>query len=237
MTGHKHSENLTKPPAFDPPSRNKIRKVISKRSRERFGRYHLALFALFLAVWVWAAIDPVYRDDWWLENLLVFAGVPFLAWLGQRVPFSRASWALVTLFMILHVVGSHYTYAEVPFGFALERRLGLARNPYDRLVHFLFGLLFARPLRELYVLRAGARGFWSGYLPVAQTLAFSAFYEALEWAATEIVHPEAGIAFLGAQGDEWDAQKDSALACLGAILGTLALARAERRAGARPSSS
>lgn len=206
-------------------------------ARARFERAHAALLALFAAVWIWAAIDPVYRDDWWLENLLVFAGVPFLVWLGPRVPFSRLSWALVTLFMILHVVGSHYTYAEVPAGFALQSGLGLARNPYDRIVHFLFGLLFALPLRELFVRRAGARGFWSDYLPVAQTLAFSALYEALEWAATEIVHPEAGIAFLGAQGDPWDAQRDSVLAGLGAIVGTLACRRfAPRLAGAQPSS-
>jgi putative membrane protein len=191
---------------------------VSPRARQGLDRYHLGLGALFLTVWIWAAIDPVHRDDWWLENLLVFAGVPLFAWLGPRARFSRLSWALITLFMILHVIGSHYTYAETPLGFAIQGWLGLARNPYDRIVHFLFGLLLALPMREMFVNLAGVRGGWSFYLPVAQTLACSAFYETLEWAATEVVASEAGIAFLGAQGDVWDAQKDTALALLGAVV-------------------
>ena len=186
--------------------------------RGHYERFHLALFGAFLAVWVWAAIDPLFRDDWWLENLLVFLGVPLIVGLGFYFRLSKLSYCLLTLFMILHVVGSHYTYAEVPFGFTLQRWLGAERNMYDRLIHFGFGLLLAYPVREVFVRITRARGVWALYLPLELCLAFSALYEVLEWAAAARVSPEAGLAFLGAQGDIWDAQKDMALAGLGALV-------------------
>lgn len=185
--------------------------------KRRFSRYHLFLLAVFLAAWGWAAIAPVYPDDWWLENVLVFLGVPLIVVLGFYFRLSDLSYTLITVFMVMHVVGSHYTYAEVPFGFSLQRWFGAERNLYDRLVHFCFGLLLAYPVREVFVRITRARGFWTYYLPVELTLAFSAIYELIEWAAAARVSPEAGLAFLGAQGDVWDAQKDMALAGLGSV--------------------
>ena len=187
-------------------------------AKRRFSRYHLVLLALFLAVWIWSAIHPVFPDDWWLENILVFAGVPLIVGLGFYFRLSNLSYTLITVFMMLHAVGSHYTYAEVPFGFTLQNWFGAERNMYDRLVHFSFGLLLAFPVREVFVRITRARGVWSYYLPVELTLAFSAIYELMEWAAAAGVPPEAGLAFLGAQGDVWDAQKDMGLAGLGAIV-------------------
>jgi putative membrane protein len=187
-------------------------------TKRRFSRYHLALLALFLAVWAWSAIDPVFPDDWWLENILVFAGVPLIVGLGFYFRLSNLSYTLITVFMMLHAVGSHYTYAEVPFGFTLQNWFGAERNMYDRLVHCSFGLLLAYPVREVFVRITRARGVWSYYLPVELTLAFSAIYELMEWAAAAGVPPEAGLAFLGAQGDVWDAQKDMGLAGLGSIV-------------------
>jgi putative membrane protein len=180
--------------------------------------YLLALFLAFAAVWVWAAIRPVFPDDWLLENYLVFAGVPLIVVLGRWFRLSLISYTLLTLFMILHVVGSHYTYAEVPFGVTLQRWVGADRNMYDRLVHFCFGFLVAYPVREVFIRISRARGFWNYYLPIELTLAFSALYEIIEWLAAVKVNPEAGLAFLGAQGDVWDAQKDMGLAGLGAVL-------------------
>lgn len=184
----------------------------------RFTRYHLVLLAVFLAAWVWAAVDPVYPGDWWLENVLVFLGVPLVIGLGFYFRLSNLSYTLVTIFLVLHVIGSHYTYAEVPFGEVLKRWFDSDRNLYDRLVHFSFGLLLAYPVREVFVRITRARGVWAYYLPVELTLAFSAIYELIEWAAAAWVAPEAGLAFLGAQGDVWDAQKDMALAGLGSII-------------------
>ena len=190
-------------------------------AKRRFSRYHLALLLHFLVVWVWAAIDPVFPDDWWLENILVFAGVPLIVGLGFYFRLSNLSYTLITIFMVMHVVGSHYTYAEVPFGETLRAWFGAERNMYDRLVHFSFGLLMAYPVREVFVRITRARGVWSYYLPVELTLAFSAIYELIEWAAAAGVDPAAGLAFLGAQGDVWDAQTDMALAGLGSLVAML----------------
>ncbi len=123
--------------------------------------------------------------------------------------------------MILHVIGSHYTYAEVPFGDTLQNWLGAERNMYDRLVHFSFGFLLAYPMREAFIRITRAKGFWGYYLPLDLTLSFSALYEIVEWLAVRSVDASAGIAFLGAQGDVWDAQKDMGMAGLGALLAML----------------
>jgi putative membrane protein len=188
-------------------------------SMRRLGRYHMALLLIFLAAWTWAAIKPAYRADWLLENYLVFISIPLIVGLAFYFRLSRISYTLITIFMVLHVIGSHYTYAEVPFGFTLQRWFGSDRNMYDRLVHFCFGLLIAYPVREVFMRLSRARGFWSYYLPVELTLAFSAIYELIEWAAAVVVSPQAGLAFLGAQGDIWDAQKDMAMAGLGSLVG------------------
>jgi putative membrane protein len=193
-------------------------KEVSRTVKRSFTRYHLILLVSFLAVWTWAAIDPVFPDDWWLENILVFLGVPFIIGLGFYFRLSNLSYTLITIFMILHAIGSHYTYAEVPFGFTLQSWFGAERNMFDRLVHFLYGLLLAYPVREVFVRITRARGVWSFYLPIELTLASSAIYELIEWLAAAGVDPEAGLAFLGAQGDVWDAQKDMALAGLGSII-------------------
>jgi putative membrane protein len=137
---------------------------------------------------------------------------------------SDTSYGLITLFMILHVIGSHYTYAEVPFGDTLQTWLGASRNMYDRLVHFSFGFLLAYPIHETFLKVARAKGFWSYFLPIDLTLSFSAIYEVIEWISVEAVDPEAGIAFLGSQGDVWDAQKDMGLAGLGALIAMLVVA-------------
>jgi putative membrane protein len=150
--------------------------------------------------------------------VLIFLGVPLVIGLGFYFRLSNLSYTLITIFLVLHVIGSHYTYAEVPFGDTLQRWFDSDRNLYDRLVHFSFGLLLAYPVREVFVRITRARGVWSFYLPIELTLAFSAIYELMEWAAAVVVAPEAGLAFLGAQGDVWDAQKDMALAGLGSIL-------------------
>ena len=121
-------------------------------------RYQWSLLGIFLVFWTWAAINPVHPDDWLLENYLVFLFVPVIILLGRYFRLSNLSYTLITVFMILHVIGSHYTYAEVPFGDTLGSWLGTDRNMYDRLVHFSFGLLLAYPLREMFFRVAKARG-------------------------------------------------------------------------------
>jgi putative membrane protein len=181
-------------------------------------RYKTFLLVVFVLVWIWAAIGPTYRHDWLLENYLVFIFVPFILILGRYFKLSNVSYTLITVFMVLHVIGSHYTYAEVPFGYQLQEWFGSNRNMYDRVVHFSFGFLLAYPMREIFIRVSQVKGFWSYYLPLDLTFAFSAVYEIIEWLAAANVDPAAGLAFLGSQGDIWDAQKDMLMAGIGAII-------------------
>ena len=188
--------------------------------------YVSTLAALFLAEWVVLAINPLHRDDWFLENLLLFLVVPILALTYQRFPFSRFSYTLLFLFGCLHVVGAHYTYAEVPYDSwwesvtsrSLNELLGWQRNNFDRFVHFCYGLLVAYPIREVYLRIAGVRGFWSYAFPLTFIMATSMTFELAEWAAATVVGGDLGIAYLGTQGDVWDAHRDMALASLGGVV-------------------
>ncbi len=181
-------------------------------------KYKWFLVIAFVIAWAWAAYHPIFPHDWLLENYLVFIFVPIILISGYYFKLSNVSYTLITLFMILHVIGSHYTYARVPFGDTLQHWLGSSRNMYDRLVHFSFGFLLAYPMREIFVRITKAKGFWGFYLPLDIVLSFSALYEIIEWWTARNVSPEAGIAFLGAQGDIWDAQKDMLAAGIGALI-------------------
>jgi putative membrane protein len=174
-----------------------------------------------LLLWIVLSIAPVNRHDWLLENLLVFFYGALLVLTYQRFTFSNTSYVLFSIFMSLHLVGAHYTYSEVPFGFWLQDTLELSRNHYDRIVHFSFGLLIAYPFRELLMRATGILQSWSYIMAVTVVLAFSAFYEILESIVAILVDPELGMAYLGTQGDEWDAQKDSFLAFSGSLIAML----------------
>lgn len=181
------------------------------------GSLPLILLGGYLVLWIWLAIAPFDRHDWLLENLLAVTFVGLLVATHRRFRFSNFSYVLLALFMGLHAIGAHYTYAEVPFGFWLKDVSALTRNPFDRIVHFAFGLLLVYPLRELLVRTAGVQGFWAVYLPISGTLAQSGFFEVVEAIVAQVVSPDLGTAYLGTQGDEWDAQKDMVAALLGAL--------------------
>jgi putative membrane protein len=180
------------------------------------------LFAIEFAV---LAIGPVSRSDWLLENALSVAAVGALALTYRRFRFSRISYTLIFVFLSLHEVGAHYTYSRVPYdaafqrwlGFSLDAALGFDRNMYDRLVHFSYGLLLAYPIREIFLRIVDVRGFWGYFLPLDLTMSTSMIYELVEWGAAMAFGSELGQAYLGTQGDVWDAQKDMALASLGAL--------------------
>lgn len=189
-------------------------------------RYALILLALFAAVFVALAIEPNHRDDWALENVLVVIGIITLVATYRRFPFSRVSYTLIFIFLCVHEVGSHYTYSEVPynawtealFGKSLNDMLGWQRNHFDRLVHFLYGLLIAYPLREVFLRIAAVRGFWGYFLPLDFTMSTSMIYELIEWGAAVLFGGDLGDAFLGTQGDIWDAHKDMLLASIGGAI-------------------
>lgn len=172
--------------------------------------------ATFVLAWTLAAIEPRFPRAWMLENLPVFAAVPLALLAHRSGRLSDRAWMQVTAFMLLHVYGSHYTYANTPLGFHLRDALHLSRNHYDRIAHFAFGLLFLRPMRELLGL-PGSRA-RALVVSVGMIGAASLLYEQLEWITATIADPAAGIAFLGVQGDVWDAQKDATCASVGSIV-------------------
>jgi len=155
---------------------------------------------------------------------LVFLFFPLILFVGHCFELSNVSYTLIALFGTLRVIGSHYTYSLVPFGYTLQHWFGSERNMYDRLVHFSFGFLLAYPVREAFLRIAKVRGFWGYYLPLDVILALSAIYEIIEWIVAAKVDPKSGLAFLGSQGDVWDAQKDMLLAGIGAFLTMLFVA-------------
>jgi putative membrane protein len=175
------------------------------------------------------AISPVSRSTWLLENLLVVVLVGFLALTYRRFRFSRISYTLMFVFLSLHEIGAHYTYSLVPydaawqrlFGFSLNEALGFERNHFDRAIHFAYGLLFAYPIREIFLRVADVRGFWGVFLPLDLTMSTSMIYELVEWGAAVVFGGELGQSYLGTQGDIWDAHKDMALASLGALVAML----------------
>ena len=189
-------------------------------------RYLLILAVLFFIWWLILAINPYYRQDWALENVVVGFAVLFIAATYRKMPLSRISYTLIFIFLCLHEIGAHYTYSETPydewfqalFGFSINQLLGLQRNQYDRVIHFLYELLLAYPLRELFIRIAEVRGFWAYFLPLSVTMAFSALFELFEWAAALVFGGDLGIAYLGTQGDVWDSNKDMAMAGLGALI-------------------
>jgi len=195
-------------------------------SRMSNKRYLAILTGLFLVEAVIVAIKPWYPQDWMLENVLPVIFLAYLWGTVNKLTMSKVSYTLIFIFMAFHELGSHYTYAEVPydaafksiFGVGLNSLVGWERNNFDRIVHFLYGLLLAYPIRELYFRIADARGFWGYFLPLEFTMATSMLYELIEWGAANVVGGDLGMAYLGTQGDIWDAHKDMALASLGALV-------------------
>lgn len=202
-----------------------------------YDKYTLSLLALFLVWWGALAANPLYRQDWMLENVLLLPAAALLVWGWRRRLFSRTSHTLIFLFLCLHETGAHYTYARVPYdewwraltGGTFNEMMGWRRNHFDRLLHFLYGLLCAYPFREIFLRLAGAKGFWSYFFPLDIMLSSSALFELIEWAAAEVFGGELGEAYLGTQGDGWDAHKDMALAGLGALVAMVVIALVNSR--------
>lgn len=184
-------------------------------------RQLIGILVVLTTVWLLAAINPHDRRDWLLENLLVFVFFALLPLTARRYRFSLPSYWLFTAFMCLHLYGAHYTYSHTPLGFWLQEVFDLPRNHYDRVVHFSFGLLLTYPFLELLRDRARLSGVWLNLLTLATVVALSTGYELLEMLTALVVEPELGAAFLGTQGDEWDAQKDTGLALIGSIIALL----------------
>ena len=196
-----------------------------KKAEANHIHYAEVLGAIFALWWLFLAFNVYDRKDWMLENLLAVVAVAYLCFTARRFPLSRVSYTLLFLFLCLHEVGAHYTYAEVPynrwfeavFGQTFNSLVGWDRNNFDRVIHFSYGLLLAYPIREAFLRIAQVKGFWGYFLPLDVTMSTSMLYELVEWIVAEVFGGELGMAYLGTQGDLWDAHKDMGLATLGAL--------------------
>lgn len=187
--------------------------------------WHWGLLLACIAVLIWSGIEPRDRLTWVLEVFPAVVGIGILIAFYQRFRFTSLVYVLVALHAIVLMVGGHYTYAHVPLGDWVGELVGWERNHYDRLGHFMQGFVPALITREV-LLRCTPlrRGGWLFVLVLSVALAFSAFYEMLEW-WTALLSGEAGHAFLGTQGAIWDTQWDMFLAMCGAIMAQLLFAR------------
>jgi len=188
--------------------------------------YLTFLLILFAIEWITLAIKPLDRHDWILENVLTVAAIIIIVTTFKKFPLSRISYTLIFIFLWLHTIGSHYTYAEVPYdqwfqsltGKTFNEMVGWERNNFDRVIHFTYGLLLAYPIREVFIRIVNVKGFWGYFLPLDLTMSSSMLYELVEWGVAMKFGGGLGMTYLGTQGDIWDAQKDMALASIGALI-------------------
>ena len=178
----------------------------------------LLFIFIFCAIWINSFVATNDYENWWIENILTFLSIVFLIFTYKYYRFSIGSYFFIILFLSLHVYGSKYTYADNVLGHWLKEILKLSRNPYDRIVHFSFGLLLYFPLNEFFNKWVKYPQTISNYFPVVLILALSGGFEIIEWLVADVFFKEHGEAYLGTQGDVWDAQKDIALAFVGSII-------------------
>jgi putative membrane protein len=187
------------------------------------------LSVIVVATLSWSAVHPVDWLTWWMEVSWVLVGFPIVAWLALRYGITRILLVLLTMHAVILVIGGHYTYEKVPAGLWVQEWFDLARNDYDRLGHFVQGFVPALIARELLRRTSPLQpGRWIAILCIASALAFSAIFEMIEWGSSVALGASAD-AFLGTQGDPWDAQWDMLCALIGAICSMATLSRLHER--------
>ncbi len=186
--------------------------------------YPLICLFIFIGAFIMGAYKPLYPQEWLLESAIVVIIIAIL-FIGtyKKFRFSNTSYTLILIFLLLHIIGSHYTYSETPIGFWAKDLFNLSRNHYDRLVHFSFGLLMYLPLLELWQKLSynKLRALLNYSIPLFVLIALGGIFEIIEWVVMIIVPPELGTSYLGMQGDIWDAQKDITLKMIGGLMAML----------------
>jgi putative membrane protein len=192
----------------------------------------LAILILVAAATAWS--PPAGRTNWALEVGPGFALIAVLAAIYPRVPLSHFAYIGTFLHVLILIYGGYYTYALTPLGNWARDTFDLSRNHYDRVGHVALGVFPAVITREVLLRRTPLRrGGWLLFLVCSVVLAIAAFWELVEWWTTLIVAGDVGQAFLGSQGDVWDAQWDMFLALVGALVVLLLLGRAHDRSMAK----
>jgi putative membrane protein len=188
-----------------------------------------ALLAAGAACLAWSGIHPADRTTWVLEVFPIFIAVPLLLVTARRFPLTPLAYRLIFVHALILMLGGHYTYAEVPLGFWMQRAFGFSRNHYDRIGHLAQGFVPAIIAREVLVRRSPLQpGRWLFFIVLCVCLAISACYEFIEWWSA-LIGGSAADAFLGTQGDPFDTQADMLMALIGAFAAQLLLARLHDR--------
>lgn len=183
-------------------------------------RFLTGLLAIYAVLCVVLAVNPVDRTTWFAENLTVWIILAVILGLyGRGVRFSRLAYALMFVLIYLHTIGGHWTFALVPFDWVTDF-FGFERNHYDRLAHFSVGFYAFAVAEWLATRRLVANRFLLFTYPVFLIATIAMSYEIIEWWYAAGAAPEAGMAYLGSQGDIWDAQKDMLADTLGALVTT-----------------
>ena len=178
---------------------------------------HKILYSIYILIWIILSINPKYPEDWLLENVLIFIFFPFVIWMDKKYHYTFLSLLLLLIFTSLHSLGAHYTYAQMEYFNVITEFFDFERNHFDRSVHFLFGLLIFRILFEIIVLKTTS-GKSALIFTFTLIVTISTTYEIFEWIVVVVLYPDLGIAFLGTQGDIWDAHKDVLVATIGALI-------------------
>ncbi|NKF49305.1 DUF2238 domain-containing protein [Shewanella sp. WXL01] len=187
--------------------------------------YLVIYVIIFFATVAWSAIEPKDRFTWWLEAIPALLALPILVATGKRFPLTPLAYFLILIHCIVLLVGAKYTYAEVPLFDTIAQWMGSERNNYDKVGHFAQGFVPVILAREVLLRNQVLQvGMWCQFLCVCFVLAFSAFYELIEW-WVGAASGEGAEAFLGTQGYEWDTQSDMFLALIGGIVGLTLLTK------------
>ena len=194
-------------------------------------RMPLALLSVVVVVCIATVINPAAgRFNWFLEVGPGIVGIVILILLFNRFPMSHMVYFFVFIHVLILIYGGYYTYAETPLGNWAKDVFGFSRNHYDRVGHIALGVFPAFIIREVLLRKTPLqRGGWLYFIVVSIVLAVAAFWELLEWWITLLVASDVGTAFLGSQGDIWDAQWDMFLALVGAMLALPILSRLHDR--------
>ncbi len=191
---------------------------------------HLGLLVSALAVLVWSGLWPKGRFNWLMEVFPALIGGAILVLTYRRCRLTTLTYSLIWVFALILMVGGHYTYADVPVGNWARDAFGLSRNHFDRVGHFMQGVIPAMLTRELLLRTSPLRpGKWMIALCICVALAISASYELFEWRYAVTFGGQQANDFLGSQGDVWDAQQDMFMALLGATVSMLTLGRWQDR--------
>jgi putative membrane protein len=186
----------------------------------------VALLIVVSAIWVWSGIGPQdTRLTWVLETFPVMVALPLLLWTYKKFPLTDLAYTLIAVHAVILMLGGHYSYAKVPFGFWMEDWFGWTRNNYDKIGHFMQGFGPAIYTREIMARTSPLKGGkWLGVVSVAIPLAFSAIYEIIEWLAS-LSNPADTEAFLGTQGYIWDTQTDMFWCLVGSVAALILLTK------------